>query len=181
MALHANWKMYQCERQTAVSVESESSLEVERTCFGQLVIWSANFVNSDTSAGFFVISLLFESLAVPFWSVWSIYCQNRVLIRFFVILFSYSFALLCIGWSPFCAVGAVMLTVNSHFFHVHRMAQNEPKHTLPVFVQNNSLPAFDKKDFSTAEICSYAEKNNRVQLDNRSPKNQRSLENLPPR
>ncbi len=38
------------------------------------------------------------------------------------------------------------------------MAQNEPEHTLPVFVQNNSLPAFDKKDFSTAEICSYAEK-----------------------
>ena len=25
-------------------------------------------------------------------------------------------------------------------------------------VQNNSLPAFDKKDFSTAEICSHAEK-----------------------
>ena len=38
------------------------------------------------------------------------------------------------------------------------MAQNEPEHTLPVFVQNNSLPAFDKKDFSTAEICSDAEK-----------------------
>ena len=110
---------------------SKSSLEVERTCFGQLVIWSANFVNSDTSAGFFVISLLFESLAVPFWSVWSIYCQNRVLIRFFVILFSYSFALLCIGWSPFCAVGVVLLPVNSQFFHVHRMAQNEPEHSLP--------------------------------------------------
>ena len=52
----------------------------------------------------------------------------------------------------------MLLPVNSQFFHVHRMAQNEPEHTLPVFVQNNSLPAFDKKDFSTAEICSYAEK-----------------------
>ena len=38
------------------------------------------------------------------------------------------------------------------------MVQNEPEHTLPMSVQNNSLPAFDKKDFSTAEICSYAEK-----------------------
>ena len=38
------------------------------------------------------------------------------------------------------------------------LPQNEPEHTLPVFVQNNSLPAFDKKDFSTAEICSCAEK-----------------------
>ena len=27
---------------------------------------------------------------------------------------------------------------------MHRIAQNEPEHTLPVFVQNNSLPAFDK-------------------------------------
>ena len=52
----------------------------------------------------------------------------------------------------------MLLPVSSHFFHVHRMAQNEPEHTLPVFMQNNSLPAFDKKDFSTAEICSYAEK-----------------------
>ena len=142
------WSWVFCSVLLVISLQtlgSESSLEVERTCFGQLVICSANFVNSDTSAGFFVISLLLESLAVPFWSVWSIHCHSRVLIWFLVILFSFSFALLCIGWSPFCAVGAVLLPVNSHFFYVHRMAQNEPEHTLPVFVQNNSLPAFEKR------------------------------------
>lgn len=37
-------------------------------------------------------------------------------------------------------------------------AQGVCEHTLPVFALNNALPAFDKKDFSTAEVCASAEK-----------------------
>ena len=73
-----------------------------------------------------------------------------------MILFPFPLLFFELADRPF-ALSALCCCQSRHLLHVHRMAQNEPEHTLPVFVQNNSLPAFDKKDFSTAEICSYAE------------------------
>ena len=142
--------------------ESESSLEVERTCFGQLVIWSANFVNSDTSAG-----------SVCCLKAWQCHSDQFDLSCVNLIFGDFVFLFLCSSLYWLIAVLRCRRCVVASQLTVFPRAQDGTKWTWTHFTcvcAKQFATGIWQKGLLYSRNMLLCSKNNRVQLDNRSKK-----------